>query len=303
MLNNRAMDRFETMRLFVRLVERRSFTAAAADLGLPRSTASEVLRGLEAHLGARLLERTTRHVTPTLDGEEYYRRCVAILSEVEEAESAMRDAQPRGLLRVDAHPPLTRTFILPQLPEFLARHPLIELQIGQGDRLVDLVREGVDCVIRSGQPEDSGMIRRRLGLIVEVTVASPAYLARHGTPKTPDALDGHQMVGFISSRTGDVLPLEFSVDGALREIVLPSRIRVNNSDTMADLARLGFGLVQAPRYRFADDLASGALVEVLPNHPPSPTPLSALYPQNRQLTLRLRVFLDWISRIFAEAKI
>jgi DNA-binding transcriptional LysR family regulator len=147
------------------------------------------------------------------------------------------------------------------------------------------------------------MIRRRLGLIVEVTVASPAYLARHGTPKTPDALDGHQMVGFISSRTGDVLPLEFSVDGALREIVLPSRIRVNNSDTMADLARLGFGLVQAPRYRFADDLASGALVEVLPNHPPSPTPLSALYPQNRQLTLRLRVFLDWIGRIFDEAKL
>jgi DNA-binding transcriptional LysR family regulator len=297
------MDRFETMRLFVRLVERRSFTAAAADLGLPRSTASEVLRSLEAHLGVRLLERTTRHVTATLDGEEYYRRCVAILSEVEEAESAMRDAQPRGLLRLDAHPLLTRTFILPKLPEFLARHPLIELQIGQGDRLVDLVREGVDCVIRAGQPEDSGMIQRRLGMVAEITVASPTYLAKHGTPKTPDALDGHQMVGFISSRTGDVLPLEFSVGGALREIVLPSRIRVNNSDTMADLARLGFGLVQAPRYRFEDDLASGALVEVLPDHPPSPTPLSALYPQNRQLTLRLRVFLDWISRIFAEAKL
>ncbi|MCP3443642.1 LysR family transcriptional regulator [Bradyrhizobium sp. CCGUVB14] len=297
------MDRFETMRLFVRLVERRSFTAAAADLGLPRSTASEVLRGLEAHLGVRLLERTTRHVTPTLDGEEYYRRCVAILAEVEEAESAMRDAQPRGLLRFDAHPLLTRTFILPNLPEFLARHPLIELQIGQGDRLVDLVREGVDCVIRSGQPEDSGMIQRRLGSIAEVTVASPAYLAAHGTPASPDALDGHQMVGFISSRTGDVLPLEFSVGGALREIVLPSRIRVNNSDTMADLARLGFGLAQAPRYRFEDDLARGALVEVLPNHPPSPTPLSALYPQNRQLTLRLRVFLDWVGRIFGEAKL
>ncbi|WP_354222551.1 LysR family transcriptional regulator [Bradyrhizobium sp. F1.4.3] len=297
------MDRFETMRLFVRLVERRSFTAAAADLGLPRSTASEVLRGLEAHLGVRLLERTTRHVTATLDGEEYYRRCVSILSEVEEAESAMRDAQPRGLLRVDAHPLLTRTFILPKLPEFLARHTLMELQIGQGDRLVDLVREGVDCVIRAGQPDDSGMIQRRLGMVAEVTVASPTYLATHGTPATPDALEGHQMVGFISSRTGDVLPLEFSAGGALREIVLPSRIRVNNSDTMADLARLGFGLVQAPRYRFEEDLASGALVEVLPDHPPSPTPLSALYPQNRQLTLRLRVFLDWIGRIFAEAKL
>lgn len=297
------MDRFDAMRLFVRLVERQSFTAAAADLGIPRSTASEVLRGLEARLGARLLERTTRHVTPTLDGEDYYRRCVAILAEVEEAETAMRDARPRGLLRIDAHPLLTRTFILPHLPAFLARYPQLELQIGQGDRLVDLVREGIDCVIRSGEPEDSGMILRRLGTIAEVTVASPAYLASHGMPMAPDALDGHQMVAFVSSRTGDVLPLEFSVAGALRHVVLPSRVRVNNSDTMADLARLGFGLAQAPRYRFADDLASGALVEVLADHPPSPTPLSALYLQNRQPALRLRVFLDWISGIFAEAKL
>lgn len=295
------MDRFDAMRLFVRLVERRSFTAAAADLGLPRSTASEVLRTLESHLGVRLLERTTRHVTPTLDGEEYYRRCVAILSEVEEAEAAMRDAQPRGLLRIDAHPLLTRTFILPQLPKFLARYPLIELQIGQGDRLVDLVREGVDCVIRSGEPDDSSMIQRRLGTIAEITVASPAYLAAHGVPAHPDALANHQMVGFISSRTGDVLPLEFSVAGKLRHVVLPSRVKVNNSDTMTDLAKLGFGLVQAPRYRFAPDLESGALVEVLADTPPSPTPLSALYPQNRQLTLRLRVFLDWICGIFANA--
>jgi DNA-binding transcriptional LysR family regulator len=214
-----AMDRFDAMRLFVRLVERQSFTAAAADLGIPRSTASEVLRGLEARLGARLLERTTRHVTPTLDGEDYYRRCVAILAEVEEAETTMRDARPRGLLRIDAHPLLTRTFILPHLPEFLARHPQLDLQIGQGDRLVDLVREGIDCAIRSGEPEDSGMILRRLGTVEEITVASPGYLASHGLPATPDTLDGHQMVAFISSRTGDVLPLEFSVaDAALRAL-------------------------------------------------------------------------------------
>lgn len=297
------MDRFDAMRLFVRLVERQNFTAAAADLGIPRSTASEVLRGLEARLGARLLERTTRHVTPTLDGQDYYRRCIAILAEVEEAEAAMRDAQPRGLLRIDAHPLLTRTFILPHLPDFLGRHPQLDLQIGQGDRLVDLVREGIDCVIRSGEPDDSGMILRRLGTVAEITVASPAYLSSHGTPATPDTLAGHQMVAFVSSRTGDVLPLEFSVAGKLRYIVLPSRVRVNNSDTMADLARLGFGLAQAPRYRFAEDLASGALVEVLADYPPSPTPLSALYPQNRQLALRLRVFLDWISSIFAAAKL
>ncbi|WP_315767807.1 MULTISPECIES: LysR family transcriptional regulator [unclassified Bradyrhizobium] len=295
------MDRFDAMRLFVRLVERRSFTTAAADLGVPRSTASETLQQLEARLGARLLERSTRHVTPTLDGEEYYRRCVAILAELEEAEVALREAQPRGLLRIDAHPHLTRTFLLPHLPDFLARYPLLDLRIGQGDRLVDLLREGVDCVIRAGEPEDSGMILRRLGMIEEITVASPAYLAKHGMPATPDELDGHQMVGFISSRTGEVLPLEFCAGGTVRQVTLPSRVTVNNSDTSADLAKLGLGLVQAPRYRFADDLAEGALVEILTDYPPSPTPLSALYPQNRQLTLRLRVFLDWVSGILAQA--
>jgi len=296
------MDRFDAMRLFARLVERRSFTAAAADLGLSRSTASEVLRDLEARLGVRLIERTTRHVTPTLDGEEYYRRCVAILNEIEEAESTLRDSSPRGLLRIDAHPQLTRTFLLPHLPAFLATHPQLDLRIGQGDRLVDLVREGVDCVIRSGEPEVSGMIQRRLGTIEEITVASPAYLREHGTPKQPDQLDGHQMIGFISSRTGEVLPLEFSCDGALQQVVLPSRVMVNNSDTMADLARLGLGLVQAPRYRFAQDLADGALVEILCDYPPSATPLHALYPQNRQLALRLRVFLDWVVGILGPAK-
>jgi DNA-binding transcriptional LysR family regulator len=295
------MDRFDAMRLFIRLVERRSFTAAATDLGVPRSTASEVLKALEARLGARLIERTTRHVTPTLDGEDYYRRCVAILNEVEEAEASLRDARPRGLLRIDAHPLLTRTFLLPHLPAFLASHPLLDLRIGQGDRLVDLVREGVDCVIRSGEPEAGGMIQRRLGTIEEITVASPAYLAAHGTPRSPDQLDGHSMIGFVSSRTGDVLPLEFTDRGAVRQVLLPSRVTVNNSDTMTDLARLGLGLIQAPRYRFAPDLASGALVEVLGDTPPSPTPLHALYPQNRQLTLRLRVFLDWVVDILGRA--
>jgi DNA-binding transcriptional LysR family regulator len=292
------MDRLDAMRLFVRLVERRSFTAAAADLGVPRSTASEVLKALEVRLDRRLIERTTRHVTPTPDGEDYYRRCVAILDDIEEAEAALRDAQPRGVLRIDAHPLLTRTFLLPHLPAFLAAYPLLDLRIGQGDRLVDLVREGFDCVIRSGDPEDSSMIRRRLGTIAEITVASPAYLRAHGTPQTPDQLDGHHMVGFISSRTGDRLPLEFTCDGAVRHVVLPSRVMVNNSDTMADLARLGLGLVQAPRYRFAQDLADGTLVEVLGDYLPSPTPLHALYPQNRQLTLRLRVFLAWLADIF-----
>ena len=297
------MDRLDAMRLFVRVLERRSFTAAAADLGLPRSTATEAIRRLEEHLGARLLERTTRQVNPTQDGEAYYRRCLSILAEIEDAEAAFRNAEPFGLLRIDASMLLTRTFLLPRLPEFLARFPRIDLQIGQSDRLVDLVREGVDCVIRVGEPPDSGMIMRRLAMIREITCASPAYLERHGTPASPDALDGHQAVGFVSSRTGETLPFEFTVGGKTLEVRLPGRVAANNSDTAADLARLGLGLIQAPRYRFEKELADGTLVEVLADYPPSPTPLSALYPQNRQLSPRLRVFLDWASRIFAEANL
>jgi DNA-binding transcriptional LysR family regulator len=298
---NKGMDRLDRMELFVRVVDRRSFSAAAADLGLARSTATEALKQLERSLGVRLLERTTRHVAPTLDGQAYYQRCLSILSEVDEAENAFRDAQPRGLLRVDAHGLLTRTFLLPRLQEFMERYPLLDLQMGQGDRLVDLVREGVDCVIRAGTAVESGLIMRRLATITEITCASPAYLEKHGTPQSPDALEGHFAVGFLSSRTGQAMPLEFLVDGAVRTVSLPGRLTVNNSDTMADLARSGFGLIQAPRYRFRQDLADGVLVEVLKDFPPPPTPLAALYPQNRQLSPRVRVFLDWIAKIFAEA--
>ena len=240
-------------------------------------------------------------MTTTLDGRAFYERCLAILAEVDEAENIFRDAQPRGLLRVDAHPLLTRTFLLPRLDEFLDRHPLLELQIGQGDRLVDLVREGVDCVIRAGEVTDSALIMRRLGVIQEITCASPAYIAKHGMPASPDGLEGHQVVGFISSRTGQIMPLEFMVGAEVRYVTLPARLTVNNSDTMVDLARRGYGLMQAPRYRLQKDIDDGVLVEVLPGFPPPPTPLSALYPQNRQLSPRVRVFIDWIARVFAEA--
>ncbi|MFC3690850.1 LysR family transcriptional regulator [Chenggangzhangella methanolivorans] len=295
------MDHLDGLRLFARIVERRSFTAAASDLALPRSTATEAIRRLEARLGARLLERTTRVVTPTLDGRHFYERCVAILADIEDAEATLRSGEPHGLLRVDAPGLLTRTFLLPELPAFLERHPKVDVQFGQSERLVDLVREGVDCAIRVGEPADSALAMRRLGALPEVTVASPAYLDRRGTPGAIGDLDGHEMVGFVSSRTGEILPLEFVIEGETRRIVLLSRTASNDADTNADLARLGFGLVQAPRYRFEPELADGTLVEVLPQFPPSPTALSALFPQTRQVTPRLRVFLDWVAGLFRGA--
>ncbi len=293
-----AMDRFEAMRVFSRVVERRSFTLAAEDTGLPRSTVTDAVKQLEARLGVRLLQRTTRHVSPTLDGEAYYRRCLTILSDIEDAEGAFAGAKPKGLLRVDVHGKLARHFVLPGLPAFLQEFPDIQIYMSEGDRLVDLIREGIDCVLRVGDLQDSDMIARRVALLEEVTCVSPAYIARFGLPQSIDDLGGHQMVGFWSTAIGGLLPLEFTVDGTVRTVSLPSTVSVNGADTLAAAARLGLGIMQAPRYSLEEDLRQGTLVAVLPDNPPTRTPVSLLYPRSRQLSPRVRVFIDWLSREF-----
>jgi DNA-binding transcriptional LysR family regulator len=292
------MDRFDTMRVFTRVVERRSFTLAASDLGLPRSTVTDAVKQIEARLGVRLLERTTRHVSPTLDGEAYHRRCLSLIADLEDAEAAFGGAKPKGLLRVDVHGTLARHFVLPRLPEFLAEYPEIEIYMSEGDRLVDLVREGIDCVLRVGDLQDSDMIARRVAMLEEVTCAAPSYLDRMGIPTGVDALEGHSMVGFHSSGTGGLLPFEFTVDGSLRKITLPATVSVNAAESFVAAARLGLGLIQVPRYHVEDDLRRGTLIHVLANHPPSLTPVSLLYPRNRQLSPRVRVFIDWLVGAF-----
>jgi DNA-binding transcriptional LysR family regulator len=296
------MDRLDVMRLFTRIVERQSFTLAAQDLEWPRSTATQVIQDLEKRLGVRLLQRTTRHVKATLDGEAYYRRCVAILGEVEDAEAAFSDAKPRGLLRVDVHGTLTRHFVLPALPAFLTKYPDLQLHIGEGDRLVDLVREGIDCVLRVGDLQDSAMVGRRVALLDEVTCASSAYLAHRGTPVSIDDLTGHVSIGFVSSASGMALPLEFTVNGNVRKVALPSTVTVTSAETYVAAAKLGLGLIQIPRYHAQADLAAGTLVSVLPDFPPSPTPVSLLYPHSRQLSPRVRVFIDWVTQELAASQ-
>ena len=289
------------MRVFIRVVEQRSFTQAAQDLGLPRSTATDAIKQLETRLGVRLLQRTTRTVSPTLDGEAYYRRCLAILGDIEDAEAAFAGAKPRGLLRVDVQGTLARRFVLPGLPAFLARYPDLELFMGEGDRWVDLVREGVDCVLRVGEPRDTDMVARRVATLAEVTCASPAYLAEFGMPASIEALAGHRMVGFRSSATGALLPLEFVRGGIARNVTLPATLSVTGAESYSAAARLGLGLIQAPRYNLEADLQRGTLVEVLPEYPPALSPVSLLYPRNRQLSPRVRVFIDWLVETFAEA--
>lgn len=288
------MDRLDELTLFLRIVERGNFSRAAADLGMSRPAATAAMQALERRLGTRLLHRTTRHVAPTQEGDAYYRRCKTILADLEAAD---RDAAGAisGVVRVDVAGSLARLLLLPALPHFLAQHPGLSVHLGEGERYVDLVREGVDCVIRAGALGDSGLVGQQLGFVDEITCASPDYINRHGTPKSPDALDGHMMVAFVSSQTGQPIPLEFTCKGRVLDVMLPARLSVRTADTMAAAARHGLGLVQAPRLRFADDLASGTLVEVLTGYPPTPTPISILYPKGKERAPRVRAFADWMA--------
>src|ERR1700754_206830 len=216
------MDRLDALQLFTRIVEVQSFSRAADMLDIPRATATYAIKELEARLGTRLLERTTRQVRATLDGQAFYERCVQVLSELDDAEASLRHvaSNPRGVLRVDMHGTHATRIVLVRIDEFRSRYPNVELVVSSGDRLVDLVREGVDCVIRAGNPRDSSLVARRLASMPQVICASPDYLTRHGTPQHPEELAAHQAVRFFASGGGSDYPFELTVDGAIREYAI-----------------------------------------------------------------------------------
>jgi len=292
------MDRFDAMRVFTRVVERRSFTLAANDLGIPRSTVTDAVKQLEARLGVRLLERTTRQVSPTLDGEAHYRRCVSLIADLEDAEGAFGATKPKGLLRVEVQGTLARHFLLPGLPAFFVKYPEIEINMSEGERWIDLIREGVDCVLRFGILQDSDMIARQVVTLERLTCAAPSYLERFNVPEDIDGLDGHRMVGLRSFTTGSLRPLDFTVGDASRTVTLPTTISVTGTESYLATAKLGLGIVQVPRFHAAEDLKRGILVQLISDHPPRPMPVSLLYPRNRQLSPRVRVFLDWVASEF-----
>src|ERR1700751_317365 len=223
------MDRFQEMQVFVRIAERQSFTRAADDLQIPRATVTNLMKRMEQRRGPWRLGRAPRAVRLTHDGEAYYRGCVRLIADMEEAEGSFSNIAPRGLLRVNLQGTLARHFVVPALPAFLARFPDIELTIGEDDRLVDLVREGIDCVLRAGNLQDSSMVGRRVAQLPQVTVASPAYLEAYGEPADPAALSTHRAVNYLSSATGKPVPLEFSVDARETAIYLPSAVSVTGA--------------------------------------------------------------------------
>ncbi|WP_347900486.1 LysR family transcriptional regulator [Pseudomonas purpurea] len=282
------MDRFNAMRVFTRIVELGGFAKAADSLQLPRASVTILIKQLEAHLGVQLLQRTTRQVNPTLDGAAYYERCVRLLADLDETEAVFSTG---------------RSVIMAALPGFTARYPLIRLEIGLNDRPVDLIREGVDCVVRGGPVLDDSLVARPLVILDQVTCASPAYLQARGIPRCLDDLAGHQMVEYFSNTTGKRYGLEFLVESQLRLFDLPKQVSVNSADGYLAACEAGYGLVQTPYYHVARQLREGSLCELLKEMPPPGLPLTALYPPHRQLSQRVRVFVDWLAALCAEPDI
>jgi len=296
------VDQVKAMKVFVRIYERSSFTLAADDLNLPRATLTHTLNQFEAWLGTRLLERSTRHVRPTLDGEAYYQRCLQLLAQLEEAELAFRSVAPKGRLRVDLHGTLAKYFVVPALPQFMARYPEVELSISEADRFVDLIAEGVDCVLRAGALGDSALIGRRVANLRQVTCASPAYLRKYGEPKSLAELSEHRAVNYVSRTTAKLFPFEFMVDGELQEVSIQGALSVFGAEIYSASAVAGLGIIQCPHYRMAELIEQGVMREILPDTPPPSMPVSVLYPQNRHLSPRVRVFVDWLAEVFENSR-
>lgn len=295
------MDLLFAMKVFSRVVESNSFTRAADTLHIPKASATIIIQQLEAHLKARLLQRTTRSLSLTPDGAAYYERCVRILADIVEAENAFAATAdtPRGKLRIDMPSSLGRLLVLPEIYAFHTRYPDIELKVGFGDKPVDLIQESVDCVIRVGALPDSNLVARRIGLYRPVTVASPEYLAAHGMPKHLEELrQQHVAVNYFWGRNGRLMDFSFVVDGQSVDVRMKGNLAVNDTDAWLQSCLKGVGIIQAPRFMAATHLISGELVEVLKEFTPPPMPISAVYPQNRHLSPVVRVFVDWVADLF-----
>ncbi len=293
------MDRIDLFRIFARVVEQASFTRAADTLGIARSSVSAAVQELEGRVGARLLYRTTRKVSPTQDGVAFYERCQRVIADVEDTENLFRQtsARPSGKLRIDVPGRIGRLIVAPALPGFLDDYPEIDIDLGVTDRTVNLVEDGVDCVLRVGSLGDSGLIARPIGRLPLINVASPAYLALHGTPHTPDDLRYQRAINYASPSSGRVEDWEWLENGTLHRMQMQGRVTVNSAEAYIACCLAGLGLIQIPAYDVRGHLEAGELVEIMPHHRAEPMPMALLYPHRQHLSRRLQVFADWLEAL------
>jgi len=291
------MDQLGEISTFVRVVEARSFAAAAQALGVTPSGVSKSIARLESRLGARLLNRTTRSLNLTEAGQAFYSRCRDIMGRLADAESELAASRGtiRGRLRIDMPVALGRALIVAPLVRFAESHPDLTLQVSLNDRVVDLVDEGVDVAIRVGQLTDSRLVARRLHTTRIIAMASPAYLARHGTPRQPDDLASHQCVNFFNPNTGQTLDWTFERDGVTRTVGVRSQLSFNSPEAINAAAEAGAGIARSTEYLIADSLRSGRLVRVLPEWNLGSRPISALYLKSPQVNPKVRAVVEFLA--------
>jgi LysR family transcriptional regulator, regulator for bpeEF and oprC len=295
-------DQLAAMRAFARVVESGNFTRAAGSLDMPKPTVTKLIQTLEAHLRAKLLNRTTRRVTVTPDGAAYYERVVRLLAELDELDGSMTlsQASPKGRVRVDVSASLALLVIIPALPDFHARYPDIQIDLGVGDRPVDLIGENVDCVVRAGALTDQSLVARRIAQLPFVTVAAPSYVARHGEPGHPTDLEkGHHVVGYFREGSGRAYPFSFARNEEQLEVGGRYVVAVNDSNAYVAAGLAGLGIIQAPIFMVQQHIDTGALLTVLNDWTAELLPLHIVYPPNRHLSSKLRIFVDWIADLFA----
>jgi LysR family transcriptional regulator for bpeEF and oprC len=294
------MDMLQAMRVFVTVVDQGSFAKAADVLQMHRPNVTREIKNLESYLNVRLLHRTTRKQTLTDDGAVFHDRCLQILGAVDETKDlfSQAGAAPRGKLRVDVPVTLGKSIIIPALHEFADKYPGIELIVGTGDQAVDLVAQGVDCVVRIGKLKDSSLIAKQIGELKMITCAAPAYVARHGKPDTLEDLDRHRAVNYFSGKERRVLEWEFKKGQRTIPVKVRSGLQVNDSDALVAGGLAGFGLLQAIEITVSDHLRDGSLVPVLADFPPATKSIWVMYPHRQNLPTQVRVFVEWVSELF-----
>ncbi len=297
------MNPTDRMHVFVRVAELGSFTQAADDFGMQKGSVSTAVQQLEADLGTRLLHRTTRKVQLTQDGVAFYERCKDLLADIDELQTMFRqDGETlRGRVRIDMSTGVARNAVVPRLPELLARHPLLEVEISSTERFVDLIREGFDCVLRSGPVADSALIARPVGHMRMVNCASPGYVQTHGMPATPADLVTHRAVHFVNTLGAKPGGFDFvGSDGRATSVPMAGAVTVNNGDAYTAACLAGIGIIQVPLVGVSELLADGRLIEVLQDYPARPMALNLLYANRRNLSRRVRVVMDWLAGVVNE---
>jgi DNA-binding transcriptional LysR family regulator len=294
------MDRITGLSVFAKVVEGSSFAAAARHFGLSPAMVSKHIVALEERLGARLLNRTTRRVSPTEIGRVFYERATRILAEIDDAEqeASALQATPRGLLRVSGPLSFGTRQLAPAIADFLAACPAIEIDVTLSDRLADLVEEGFDLAIRIGRLADSSLIARRIAPCLVVACAAPAYLKKHGAPRIPADLAAHNCLGYSYAALRN--EWRFSGPDGVESVRVGGRLNANNGDILRLAALGGEGIILQPSFIVADDLTAGSLVPILPGYAPDELAIHAVYPHSRHLSVKVRSFVDFLVARFGQ---